>query len=185
MIGELPTALIVNGKSYPIESDFRIVLNLFAELDSKELSDFDKAYLTVRTMYCDTIPNEDFIEAVKSAYWFLSGGDKPKSKPKEVKLIDWSHDESMIFSAVNKAAGCEVRAVPYMHWWTFLGWFAETGEGLLSTVLTIRTKLADGKKLEKWEQDFLRSHKELVVLRTEEEQEAIDETEEFLKMITG
>lgn len=63
MIGELPTALIVNGKSYPIESDFRIVLNLFAELDSKELSDFDKAYLTVRTMYCDTIPNEDFIEA--------------------------------------------------------------------------------------------------------------------------
>lgn len=183
MIGELPKALLVNGSLYPIESDYRIVLNLFDELNSDELTNFDKAYLTMRTLYSCDISEEDFVEAVKSAYWFISGGDKPKSEPREVKLVDWKHDESMIFSAVNKTAGCEVRSLPYLHWWTFLGYFAETGEGLLSTVLTIRTKLADGKKLEKWEQEFLRKHKELVVLRTKDEQAAIDETEKFLKTL--
>ena len=55
---------------------------------------------------------------------------------------------------------------------------------MFSTVMNIRQKRAQGKKLEKWEHEFLRKHKELVILRTDEEQKAIEETEEFLRTIT-
>lgn len=183
MIGILPKALEVGGEYFKINSDFRVILNIFEMFDVKELSDLEKAYICVNSLFEDEIPDKLFEEAVKKAYWFCDGGDIPKSKPLKVKTIDWKHDEGIIFPAVNKAAGCEVRALPYMHWWTFLGYLGEVGEGLFSAVMNIRIKRAEGKKLEKWELDFLRKHKEMIILYTEEERQAIEETEEFLKTI--
>lgn len=185
MIGVLPKSLTVCGERFEINSDFRVALNLFSHLHDYEFSDMEKAYLTVKTIYVDEIPDEKFIEALKQAYWFLNGGDMPKSEPLPVPLIDWEHDESIIFPAVNKAAGKEVREVPYLHWWSFLGYMGEVGEGLYSTVINIRSKMARGKKLEKYEREFVNRNKELVVLRTKEEQEAREETEAFLKTLLG
>lgn len=185
MIGALPKKLDVGGTLYPINSDFRVALNLFSYLGDDTLTQTEKAYLTVRTIYAAEIPDEFFIGALQKAFWFLDGGDMPKSEPSPVPLIDWEHDESIIFPAVNKAAGREVRELPYMHWWTFLGLMGEVGEGLYSTVISIRSKMARGKKLEKYEREFVSRNKELVVLRTKEELAAIEETEDFLKTLIG
>lgn len=184
MIGELPRQLLINGVQHPINSDYRIILNLFDALNNEEFTNLDKAYLTVRTLYNGDISDKDFEEAVKRAYWFIGGGDIPKTEPARVRLIDWRHDESMIFSSVNKTVGCEVRCMPYLHWWSFLGYLSESGEGLFSTVINIRSKLAAGKKCDKWEHEFIRKHKQLVILRTSQEQRDIDELEKFLKTIT-
>lgn len=184
MIGYLPRSLTVGGRKLAINADFRIALNLFEYLKSGRLTPLEKAYLTVRTIYSDDIPDELFDEAVERAYWFLDGGDMPKSEPSKVPLIDWKHDEQMIFPAINKAAGCEVRDLKFMHWWSFLGTMGEVDEGLYSTVMNIRFKRANGKKLEKHEQEFVSRHKNLVILYTDEELEEIRETEEFLKTIT-
>ena len=185
MIGTLPKKLLVGDTAYPINSDFRVALNLFSYLRDDTLTEMEKAYLTIKTIYADDIPDEVFIEALKQAYWFLNGGDVPKSEPSPVPLIDWKHDESIIFPAVNKAAGKEVRELPYMHWWSFLGCMGEVGEGLYSTVINIRSKMARGKKLEKYEREFVNRNKELVILRTKEEQAAREETEAFLKNLLG
>ena len=75
----------------------------------------------------------------------------------------------------------DVRSLPYVHWWTFLGAFGEIGEGLFSQVVHIRHKLNHSKKLDKSEKEFLKKNKELIILRTAEEQAEIAETEEFLK----
>lgn len=55
---------------------------------------------------------------------------------------------------MNKAAGFETRTVKYLHWWTFLGYFNEIGEGLFSSVIGIRQKLNKGKKLENTSRSF-------------------------------
>lgn len=186
MIGVLPQSLNVKGIEYDINSDYRNVLVICEAFNDSTLTDHEKAYICMKRLFKDpeSIPSRDLQKAVEMAFWFVGGGDIPKSEPSKTKLIDWKHDESIIFPAVNKVCGCEVRAVPYMHWWTFIGYFGEIGEGLFSTVMNIRHKRAEGKKLEKWEREFLRKHKELVILRTDEERQAIDETEEFLKTIT-
>ena len=71
----------------------------------------------------------------------------------------------MIVADINKAAGQEIRALPFLHWWSFLSWFHAIGEGQLSTVVAIRDKLAKGKKLEDWEKRFYRENRETVDLK--------------------
>lgn len=186
MIGILPYSLNINGREYVINADYRIVLLIVEAFNDNTLTEHEKAYVCLKRLFKspESIPPGDLQEAVEKAFWFVGGGDIPKSEPSKIKTIDWKHDESIIFPAVNKIAGTEVRALPFLHWWTFLGYFGEIGEGLCSTVMNIRRKRADGKKLDKWECEFLRKNKGLVILYTDEERQAIDETEEFLRTIT-
>lgn len=178
MIGELPTSLEGSGIRYPIRSDYRVALIIFQAYDDPELTQQEKHMTCIRCLYEDwtQITSDDLVEALKAAFWFLDGGDMPKYE-QHVKTFDWEQDEKMIFSGVNKVAGQEVRADEYLHWWTFLGYFSETGDGMLSTVMNIRSKIAKGKKLEKYEEEFVREHPELIELRrklTKEEQAEID-----------
>lgn len=98
--------------------------------------------------------------------------------------MDWKQDAHMIFPAVNKVAGFEVRSCDYLHWWTFIGMFGEIGDGLFATVLHIRQKRARSKPLDKWEQEFCARNSALVNLISDEEQAEIDETMAFLETIT-
>ena len=74
----------------------------------------------------------------------------------------------IIIPAANRVLGQEVRAMPYLHWWTFLGAYMEIGDSLFSTVLGLRQKRAKGKKLEKYEQEFYKENRALVDLRKKE-----------------
>ena len=130
MIGLLPTSLEIDGEQYEINSDFRIALLIFEAYADKELTYCEKAAVCLNCLYKEVPKNVE--EALKKALWFLDGGDVPKSKKAPVKIIDWSYDESIIFPALNKVAGFETRIASYVHWWTFLGYFSEVGDGLLS-----------------------------------------------------
>lgn len=184
MIGQLPVALEIGGMNYRVNADFRNILTIFEAFSDDKLTDKEKAYICIKRLYINNIPFKYTEEAIRKAYWFCDGGDMPKTEPDKIRTIDWKHDEQIIFPAVSKTIGtADVRELPYLHWWSFLGCFGEIGEGLFSTVLSIRRKKSNGKKLEKYEQEFFKQNKELIVLRTSEEQAAIDETEEFLKTI--
>lgn len=181
MIGVLPESLNVGGENLPIDADFRNVLTIFAALTDEKLTQDEKFYVCLRRLYTVPIPRRIEAEAVRQAFWFLDGGDMPKSKPEEIKMLDWEHDESLIMPAVSKTIGVvDVRSLPYLHWWSFLGAFGEIGEGLFSHVVHIRRKLGKGEKLSKTEKEFIRNNDELVRLRTAEEKAEIEETERIL-----
>lgn len=181
MIGCLPKTLEVSGIEYEINADFRVALLIFEALEDKDLNDFEKCVVTIQCLFKE-IP-ADFSEAVKKAYWFLDGGDMPKSKQQNQKVLDWVQDESIIFPALNKVAGYETREVEYLHWWAFLGLFNEVGEGLFSTIMNIRNKKAKHKKLEKHEQEFYVQNRELIDLKhkySAEQQAEIDKINKLL-----
>lgn len=182
MIGRLPTTLTIDEKEYKIRTDYRIVLTIFEAFDDVELNEREKATVMLELLYEDIPTNIE--DALKQANWFLDGGKQYEEFNKSKKVMDWEQDESIIFSAINKVAGCETREKEYIHWWTFLGYFSEIGEGLFSTIINIRQKKNKGKKLEKYEQEFYRNNKELINLRqkyTEEEQAEIDRLNAILK----
>lgn len=185
MIGELPTSLEIGGREFPIRTDFRVILRIYAAWNDRALTDAEKCAVCLVNLYehPEEITPDIAQEAARAAYRFCAAGqDIDEDKP-PVKLFDWAQDERILFPAVNKAAGCETRALPYLHWWAFVGLLGEIGDGLFSTVLHIRQKRADGKRLDKWEEEFFRRNRKLITLRTPEEQAAIDETEEFLKTL--
>lgn len=165
MIGSLPTKLNVDGADYPVRSDYRVGLVIFQAFDDPELLPEEKAKVMLECLY-EEIP-ENTEEAYKKAVWFLDGGPAvmPEDKVPEKKVFDWEQDEQMIFSALNKVAGREIRTDEYMHLWTFLGLFSEIGEGLLSSVMHIRSKKNKGRKLEKHEREFYRRNKALIDIK--------------------
>lgn len=181
MIGRLPTTLCIEDREYKIRTDYRIALTIFEAFNDIELKDNEKAMVMLNLLY-EIVP-DNIEEALKKASWFLDGGKQYEEFNKTKKVMDWEQDESIIFSAVNKVAGYETREKEYMHWWTFLGYFSEIGEGLFSTVINIRQKKNKGKKLEKYEQEFYKNNKQLIDLKEKystEEQAEIDRLNQLL-----
>ena len=95
--------------------------------------------------------------------FFNCGRSQSIGKKMNHKLIDWEQDSQIICSAINKVANKEVRAEPYIHWWTFMGYYSAVGESLLSTIVSIRDKIVRGKKLEKHERIFRQENPEYFI----------------------
>ena len=184
---EFPTSLNIGGVDYEIRTDYRAVLDLLTALNDPELEDEDKnvtAYMQSQVILqimfpnCDEIPAEHIQEALDKVAEFIDMGISDDSK--KPKTMDWEQDATIIIPAVNKVLNTEIRAVQYMHWWTFLGAYMEIGESLFSNILHIRQKIAKNKKLEKWEQEFYKENKSLIDFkntdqRSDEEKEALRE----------
>ncbi len=179
MIGRLPTTLEVAGINRKIRTDFRDILVIMQAFADPELSMVEKYDVMLIVLYeeLNEIPLEAMNEAIEKGLWFLDCGQQDDEKRPPVKVMDWEQDENLVFPAINKVAGREVRAVEYMHWWTFMGYFMEIDDGTFSMVLGIRQKRAKGKKLEKWEQEFYRNNRKICDLQkryTAEEQKEMD-----------
>lgn len=157
----LPQSLSIAGKEYGICADFRDVLEIFSYFQEESLPPFLRWEIALGLFYKEEIPQAHKEEAMEKLSLFLSGGQEQAPGP---KLLDWDHDASVIVADVNKVAGTEIRALPFVHWWTFLSWFNALGEGQLSTIVSIRSKLAHGKKLDDGEKEFYRHHKDRVDL---------------------
>ncbi len=197
MIGSLPETLTVGIEDYSIRTDYRNVLQVFEAFQDPELTREEKwivaVYLLFKNFSCDndvlqaTQNGFDLGEAMKQISWFISSG-QPEKQIVEFPVYDWVKDEQIIFSSVNKVAGGEIRELEYLHWWTFLGYFNEVGEGTFSFIVGIRHKLNHGKKLEKHEKEFLSHNKELVLMKkpkTKEEQKQEDAYNALLDEVLG
>ena len=188
MIGYLPKQLNVNGTDRAIRSDFRTALLIFQAYSDVELLEDEKPMVMLECLYEDfsSIEEADLQDAAVKAVWFLDGGailDRDSKQQQAKKVMDWEQDEQIIFSTLNKIAGYETRSVEYLHWWTFLGFFNEIGEGLFSTITSIRTKKNKNKKLEKHEQEFYKENKTLIDIKvkfTAEQQSQIDQLNDLL-----
>lgn len=124
----------------------------------------------------ESIPQRCYEEAYKRASEFMEW-QKNDTKKHNPRLYDWAKDEQLIFPAVNKVAGMEIRALPYLHWWTFLGYFQSIdAESLWGTVLSIRQKRSKGKKLEKWEREFYSSNRELCSITSQDTHKSAEDT---------
>lgn len=164
---ELPETVEIGGKIYKINADFRDILNIISYLTDSERVGQVRMYVALALFYdaFDTMPETDYREAARWMFEFISCGEEDNSPPRP-KTIDWEQDRALIVADINKVAGCEVRALPFCHWWTFISWLDSIGEGQLSTVVSIREKLRKGKKLADWERDFYRKNRSKVDFKT-------------------
>lgn len=180
---ELPTSLSIGGKDYPIRTDYRAILDILVAFRDPDMEADERWMICFEILFEEPVPLEYIDEAAKQAMWFINcGQDEEDDGPPKPAVMDWEQDGHMILPAINKVAGMEVRALPYLHWWTFMGYYMEIGEGTFQTVIGIRQKRAKGKKLEKWEQQFYRENKRIIELKqklTEEEQDELKRLEEL------
>lgn len=187
---ELPKSIEISGCVWEIETDYRKILSVLSMFADEELEKEcisagispadvkNKTMLQMMISDFDNLPEHQYSEAVKKCVEFINFGSIKSSGP---VLMSWQKDAPILIPAINQAARAEVRAFLYMHWWTFLGYYMGiSGDGLFSQVVSIRKKKAQGKKLEKWEDEFYKQNRDLCDLkekkfvRSEAERAALD-----------
>ena len=181
---KLPRDGEIAGKKYEIHTDYRDILEIFGYFSDPELPDYLKWEIALGLFYEGEIPESDRLAAMEYMAWFMAGGKAEAAAPGP-KLLDWEQDADLIAADINKAAGQEVRALSYLHWWTFLSWFNAIGQGQLSTVVSIRSKLAKGKKLEDWEKEFYREHRAQVELPKRYSRQELAQKQRLERMLDG
>ena len=152
------------------ESDYRDVLELLRWLNGQAdpaLDQSERWYVAMRLFYPEfaALPQPLWPDATQFLTEFLAAGRREQPRPGPA-LMDWQQDAPLIAAGISRAAGQDVRTLPYLHWWSFLAWFDAIGEGSFATVVAIRDKLRRGKRLENWELDFYRTHRAAVELRS-------------------
>ena len=178
MTWDLPIAVEIKGKKHPIRNkcDYRVVLDVICALNDDELTDEEKIKCALFIFYEDASQIDDFETAIKEMFRIINGGDEQEeSQEQKPQLMDWEHDFPQIAPPVSRVLGYDVRTPDkYCHFWTFLGAYMEIGECTFSTIISIRSKRAKGKKLDKWEEEYIREHRKMVELprklTTEEEE---------------
>ena len=153
----LPVKTRLGQREYDLHTDWRDILEIFTYLEDPDLPEFLRWQIAVALFYEQEVPPQELEAAMRYLARFIAGGREEKTSPQK-KLLDWQQDGPVIVAEVNRAASQEIRALPYMHWWTFLGWFHTIGQGQLSTLVAIRDKLSRGKKLEPWEKYTCKSN---------------------------
>ena len=186
MIGwDLPESVEVHGKPYSIHADYRDILDILFRLNDTGEEENTRIYVALALFYDDfeAMPESDYQEGLRGLFWFLNGGEEETDNRPRPKTIDWKQDRAMIVADINKVAGCEVRALPFCHWWTFLAWFNGIGEGQLSTVVSIREKRRKGKKLSEWEREFYQENRDKVDFKRKYSAEELEEQERIKKLL--
>ena len=178
-LGRLPDALEVNGRQYKIRTDYRDILRVIQAFHDEQLRDREKAYIALATLYIDlpSIPMEDIAEAYEKAMEFIAvdNGRERDDRPKP-QVIDWDKDELLIFPAINKVAGYEVRSAEHIHWWTFMGYFQSiSGEDTYGYILSLRQKKAKHKKLADYEKEFWDANRDICDLHFQKRKKPEDE----------
>ena len=182
---EIPISVNVKEQSFGIrkKGDFRMVLDCFAALNDLELEKEERLIAALEIFYEDINDvetvlsfDEDTLEAlVKGMYNFFNcGNSNGVGNRTKHNLVDWEQDQQLICSAVNNVAKKEIRLEEYIHWWTFMGYYLAVGESPLSTIISIRHKIVEGKKLEKYEREFREENPQYFEWKSKtlEEQEA-------------
>lgn len=179
---QLPQSAVFGGKTYAIHADYRDILEIFSYLQDPDLPESFRWTIALALFYEEPVPECRTVEAAQYLSWFVRcGQDEPKAQ--SPKLLDWEQDAPEIIADVNKVAGQEIRSLPFLHWWTFLSWFHAIGEGQLSSLVCIREKLSQGKKLEGWEKAFYAHNRDRVHLRKKYSASELAEQERLRKLL--
>ena len=105
-IGTLPQTLKVGGRDWRIRTDFRDILKIFEAMNDRELEHEEKIYTMLYILYPDLekMPVRLYQEAAEQANWFIDAGTQD-DEGENVRKMDWTQDEPIIFPAVNAVAG--------------------------------------------------------------------------------
>lgn len=180
---EIPTSIEIDGRKFQIRNngDYRVILDCFEVLKAQELDVRERLLACLLIFYQDFSTIEDIADLsnvdklVTEMYNFFNCGSASHvGTQMKHSVIDWKADSQLICSAINNVAGKEVRAEPYIHWWTFMGYYTAIGESPISSIIKIRTKMLENKKLEKYEKEFKQRNPQYFVWNstTMEESEA-------------
>lgn len=186
---QLPSSLILQGREYAINADFRPCIYIMQIFERGDLSDHEKILCMVGILYKDAIPAPLLEDAAEQAVWFLNGGEENSNSSggrSYGRLMSWKQDLRYILAAVDKVVGDSVRSRAYMHWWDFLSAYYEIGDCTFTTIVHQRKLRKTGKQT-KQDKEWWAENKGIAELQTEEQLTPAEKAAiaEFYRLLEG
>ena len=187
---DLPSFVIIEGEQFNINTDWKNIIDIFECLNDDELTIYEKFDCALYMFYenYENIPNmqkaTEFLRLFINGNKVEIGSQGSQQSNTDLKLIDWQRDLNLIIPPVNKVLGYDIREKEHLHWWTFLGAFNEIGECAFKTYVGIRYKLAKHKKLDDWEKEIYKNHKnEIDIKRHTPQYDNFDDDDILMKKL--
>lgn len=135
LLDNLPETICVEGKLYPINSDFRTCILLEMIISDGTLSNRDKVEEIFELFFVDDMPS-NINEAFEAILDFYRCGESPKEEQQKSKrkrnglvelkpklIYDYNHDAPYIYAAFLTQYRIDLNEVEYLHWWKFQALF--------------------------------------------------------------
>ena len=175
----LPSKARIDGKDYPINTDYNVALRCFDVIDDPDIGDTERALAVIFLLF-GVVPDNHADEFLQAAQKFLSCGDPQEEHQARKKDMDFRQDERYIAASFRSDYGIDLQHLEHMHWWEYCMLInGLTDQCVLNRVRDIRnfdlSTLSDPRSRQDMAeaQERVRLHDRL----TADEQAAIDEFE--------
>lgn len=148
LIERLPTSVEIDGREYPLDTDFRTCLRIILAFEDPDLAQAEKVSVMLTLLYLEQPENTE--KAAELAVNFLDGGGESEDENGEEgpkpRIYSFEKDAQYIFSAFRQTHGIDLETVDYLHWWKFLYLFMDLGEdAFFVRLVSLRKRQVDGK----------------------------------------
>lgn len=136
-------------EGYPINSDFRIGIQITQAMSDEDLNSQERTYVCCYLLFgqSDETEEEKFPPAdvmVRGINWFLTGWitdnhKQDKNKKNEIPVMDMDIDQWRIYSAFLFQYGINLNRTK-LHYWEFMGLLTTLDECAFTRVVDIRSK---------------------------------------------
>lgn len=179
-----PELAEIDGKTYEINTDFRVGLQCFMAINDDEIDDFSRTLAVVGLLFKDYETIQDYDKALEVAKKYLTC--EKKYQKENIKIdMDFIYDEAYIKASFLSDYRIDLNKIEYMHWYQFCELIAGLTDGsILNKVRDLRNidlnEYKDRKQRAKIAE--AKANVALPVKYSKEEQEEIDE---FEALFTG
>lgn len=132
LLDELPTNVLIEGRSYFINADFRAGIKFEQILTDGRKSNKEKVLEWLSLYFIDEVP-QDIESATKAVIEFYNCGKiSNKTQPKKMNgkvelkprmIYSYEHDAPYIFGAFYSQYGIDLNDTEFLHWWKFQALF--------------------------------------------------------------
>lgn len=141
----LPTAVMVDDREYPIETDFRTCLRVIMAFEDTELTSLEKQIVLLENLYPER--PENLSKAFEQGVKFLNGGKRGEEEKEglSLRLFSFERDAALIFSAFQQTHGIDLENTQYLHWWKFMALFMDLGpDTTFCNLINLRRRIKSG-----------------------------------------
>ncbi|MGN0384603.1 MAG: Gp15 family bacteriophage protein [Lachnospiraceae bacterium] len=174
---------------YPLDTDFRIGIQISQCLTDESLNKREKILTAIHLLFPSSIP--EMKDAMEALEWYLSeyDHDNHEKKSGKVKLLDFDVDQWRIYAAFMRQYRIDLNTVE-MHWFTFMGLISNLEECNFTRVIDIRQRDIPVKASAE-EKKRIRKAKRIYSLaigeeriNTEQEEQNQEALDEFLSILS-
>ena len=177
----------------PVNTDFRIMVQLEQLIHDPEIAPAEKVQLGLRLLYGDKWHTIGVTAAWEGLLWFYRGGEDPASTPEDEapkrprqapqrarRVYDFEQDAGRIYAAFRQVYGIDLQEAP-LHWWAFRAMlFALPDSCLQGKIMGYRA--VDTSKLKGTEKKRIQRLQQLYAIRTGTTEEGMSTAERERRM---